>query len=117
MQAIASSPAIGAAYNIGPMFSYLMKTKNLDLSFAEKSSEQQAYEQAAQQWQEVVLQAIKQGAEQKNLPPQPKPADYGYNPGQPNKPAQGQPGVAQSSSAVNPAPAVISSGSLSAPTS
>ena len=115
MQAVASSPAIGSAYNIGPMFSYLMKTKNLDLSFAEKSPEQQAYEQASQQWQEVVLQAIKQGAEQKNLPPQPKPADYGYNPGQPNKTAPGQPATSQSSG-VNPAPAVLNAGTLATPT-
>ena len=112
MQTIATSPAIGAAYNIGPMFSYLMKTKNLDLKFAEKSPAQQAYEQASQQWQEVVLQAIKGGAEQKSLPPQPKPQDYGYVPGQ----VQTAPGVSAAAQPTPLAPAIPNAGALSAPT-
>lgn len=78
LQTIASSPAIGAAYNIGPMFSYLMKTRNVSLSPYEKPPQQVAYEQAAQQWQETVMQLAKQGAQ--NFPPQPTPQQYGYNP-------------------------------------
>jgi len=97
LQAIGSSPQIGSAYNMGPLFSYLMKTQGADLRIFEKSSEQVAYEQAMQQWQQVAMEGVKAGAKPENLPPQPKPQDYGYNPQQ-----QG------SSAAAAPAPQVTS---------
>lgn len=82
MQTIASSPQIGAAYNVGPMFSFLMKTRNVDLSPFEKSPEQQVYEQAVGAWQQAVAKALENpDLDPSKLPPQPKPADYGYTPG------------------------------------
>jgi hypothetical protein len=82
LQAIASSPQIGSQYNLGPMFSYMMKTQRADIAAFEKSPNQVAYEQAVQAWQQTVLEAVKQGADPSKVPPQPKPADYGYDPNQ-----------------------------------
>lgn len=84
MQQIGTSPAIGAAYNIAPLFSYLMKIKGADLTPFEKSPQQQAYEQAAGQYQQLVMQLYKQNPEQdpNKLPKQPVPQDYGYDPAQ-----------------------------------
>lgn len=78
LQTIGSSEQIGAGYNIGPMFSYLMKTRNVNLSPFEKPPQQVAYEQAVGQWQNVVMQLAKQGVT--TFPPQPVPAQYGYDP-------------------------------------
>lgn len=82
MQQIGSSPQIAAAYNIGPMFSYLMKIKGAHISAFEKSSQQQAYEQAVEQYQQTIMQLFKQNPDikQEQLPKQPVPADYGYDP-------------------------------------
>ena len=84
LQQIGTSPQIGGAYNIGPMFSYLMKIKGADLKPFEKSQQQQAYEQAVAQYQQLVMQLYKQNPNQDpaKLPPQPKPQDYGYDPAQ-----------------------------------
>ena len=79
MQVIGSSPQIGANYNIAPMFSYLMKVQGANLKPFEKSPQQVAYEQAMQQWQQVVMEAAKAGGDLSKLP-QPKPQDYGYDP-------------------------------------
>lgn len=86
IQAMGSSPQIGAAYNLGPAFSYLMKTRNVDLAAFEKSPEQQAYEQAVGVWRETVEMISKQmGAdvEPSKFPPQPTPQQFGYVPGAP----------------------------------
>lgn len=80
LQVIGSSPQISGAYNIAPMFSYLMKAQGAVLTDFEKSQEQIAYEQAVQSWQQVVVEAMKQGTAQEQLPPQPLPEQYGYNP-------------------------------------
>lgn len=88
LQAIQSSPQIGGAYNIGPMFSYLMKTQNVDLKPFEKPPAQVAYEQAVQNWQQVIMELVKQGVDPKQYPPQPKPQDYGYQPGMLNTSSQ-----------------------------
>jgi hypothetical protein len=94
MQQIGSSPQIGAGYNIAPLFSYLMKTQGADLKAFEKGPEQQAYEQAMGQYQEMCLQMAKANKEIKpeQFPPAPKPADYGYQPqgSGPPKPANQQ---------------------------
>jgi len=86
MQVIGTSPNIGAAYNIAPMFSYIMKTENVDLSAFEKSPQQQAYEQALGAWQAVSIEAAKKGTAP-SAPPLPE--QYGYNPAMQNPAAQG----------------------------
>jgi hypothetical protein len=51
MQTIAAVPGIGQAYDLGPMFSYLMKVQGVDgLSQFEKSKEDIQYEQALSAW-------------------------------------------------------------------
>lgn len=92
LQTIASSPAISGGYNIAPMFSYLMKTRNVDLKPFEKSPQQQAYEQAVMAWNQTVQQLAKQLGENfspDKLPPQPTPEQFGYIPGAPTA-QQGQ---------------------------
>lgn len=69
LQMIGTSPSIGAAYNIGPLFTYVMKLRGADLAPFEKSPLQLAYEQQVQQWQQVAMQAIKAGQQ---APPQPQ---------------------------------------------
>jgi hypothetical protein len=84
LQQIGSSPQIGAAYNVGPLFSYLMKVKGADISPFEKSPQQVAYEQAVNQWQQLIMQMIKANPniDPKQYPPQPTPQQYGYDPAQ-----------------------------------
>ena len=79
LQTIGSSPQIGAAYNVGPMFSYLMKTRNADLTPFEKPPEQIAFEQAMGQWQQMAQLAMEKGATFNT--PQPTPQQYNYTPG------------------------------------
>lgn len=82
MQTIASSPQIGSAYNIGPLFSYLMKTQNAHLKEFEKSPQQIAYESAMGQWNATVQQLVKDNPTitQQQFPAQPLPQQYGYQP-------------------------------------
>lgn len=86
LQVIGSSPQIGAEYNQGQLFSYLMKTQGADLKAFEKSPAQVAYEQALNSWQQLAAIALDKGVDPKKLPPQPLPEQYGYNP-EDNKPA------------------------------
>jgi hypothetical protein len=106
MQQIGSSPQISAAYNIGPMFSYLMKIKGAHISAFEKSPQQQQYEQAMAQYQQTIMQLFKQNPDikQEQLPKQPVPADYGYDPAK------------QASSDSSQAPIVTTNSSNAAPT-
>lgn len=93
MQVIGSSPAIGAGYNIAPMFSYLMKMRGAKLKEFEKSSEQLAYEQAMSGYQQQVIQLLSYGQaikaplsevmQEVQKLPMPKPEDYGYDPKNP----------------------------------
>ena len=76
LQVIGSSPQIGAGYNIGPMFSYLMKTQGAAIGDFEKSQEQVAYESATSQWNQMAQLAISKGQEWKV--PQPLPEQFGY---------------------------------------
>lgn len=86
MQYLSSNPAIGAAFNIAPMFGYLMKTQGADISPFEKPPEQIAYEQAMQQYQQMCLQIVKElpkdGTGKAQFPPAPQPQQFGYNPSQ-----------------------------------
>lgn len=94
LQTMGSAPQIAAGYNITTAFSYLMKTRNVDLKPFEKSQAQLAYEQALASWQQMAtLSMEKLGKEYTQ--PQPKPQDYGYNPGTPTNSPQSQ--VASSS--------------------
>ena len=78
MQVIGSSPQIGGAYNIAPMFSYLMKNENVDFTPFEKTPQQQAYEQALGMWNQVAMAAAQKGTEIQT--PMPMPEQYGYDP-------------------------------------
>lgn len=92
IQALGSSPQLGAGYNIAPAFSYVMKTQNVDLTPFEKSPQQISFEQAMQAWQQTTMEISKAGG--KNFPPQPTPAQYGYVPGATGNnqpPSQGNP--------------------------
>lgn len=79
LQVIGSSPQISSEYQLGDFISYLFKTQGADISVFQKSSEQLAYEQALQQWQQLAVLAMEKDKEFNR--PQPKPADYGYTPG------------------------------------
>jgi hypothetical protein len=99
LQTIGSSPQIGGQYNIGPMFSYLMKSRNIELKEFEKTPAQVAYEQAMAQWQQafssihelmktvtmkiegVTMDSV-QNMIKSLVPPQPTPQQFGYTPGQ-----------------------------------
>jgi hypothetical protein len=98
IQTMGSSQQIGAGYNLAPAFSYLMKSRNVDLSPFEKSQQQMAYEQAVGQWQQAAAQVAElakaatmkidgvtmdalQQMIQKLLPAQPTPQQFGYQPG------------------------------------
>ena len=76
LQVIGSSPQIAGEYNIGSLFSYLMKTQGADLKDFEKSKEQVAYEQASQQWFTLAQLAVSKGQEFKA--PQPTPEQFNY---------------------------------------
>ena len=76
LQVIGSSPQISSQYNMGEMFSYLMKTQGALISDFEKSKEQVAYEQASQQWMQMAQLALSKGQEWNN--PQPTPKQFGY---------------------------------------
>lgn len=84
LQTLASSPQIGAGYNVPSLFSFLIKQRGADITPFEKTPEQQAYEQALMQWQQAVAafaKGLESGAvKQEQLPPQPLPEQYGYKP-------------------------------------
>ena len=82
MQVIGSSAPLAQGYNIAQMFSYLMKIDNVDFSPFEKSPAQVAYEQALGSWNAVAMKAAEKG--QQITTPQPKPADFGYDPNMQN---------------------------------
>jgi hypothetical protein len=92
MQMIATSPALSSQYNVGPLFSYLMKTQGARITEFEKKPEQLAYEQAIQAWQQTTLEMAKAGV--REFPPQPLPQQFGYQPqGLNASPVQNQPEV------------------------
>lgn len=103
MQTIASVPQLGQAYNLAPMFSYLMKMRGAKLQPFEKTAEQLAYEQALGTWQQaaqqigLAIQEAAKNAEPKMTPeqlqelanqltqanPMPKPEDFNFDPAKP----------------------------------
>lgn len=83
MQVIGTSPFIGRAYNIAPMFSYMMKVRGADLRPFEKSPEQIAYEDAVAAWQQAVIEIAKKNEKSENpqpYPPQPTPQQFNWGP-------------------------------------
>jgi hypothetical protein len=76
LQVIGSSSQIGGQYNMGPMFSYLMKTQGAAISDFEKSNEQVAYETAVGQWTQMAQLSLSKGIEWTQ--PQPTPEQFGY---------------------------------------
>jgi hypothetical protein len=111
MQVIGSSPQIAAGYNLAPLFSYFIKTQGGRIQEFEKSAEQMAYEQALQQWS-MMTQAHAESMKglepqqiqelMKQMPPQPVPQQFGYNPSQQG----GAPGAGAAGAATGPAPKV-----------
>lgn len=119
IQTMGSSQQIGAGYNLAPAFSYLMKTRNVDLTAFEKTPQQMAYEQAMGQWQNMATQVAElakaatmkiegvtmeglQQMVQKLIPPQPAPEQFGYQPGAPAGQQQGtNPAAASQSTATS----------------
>lgn len=78
MQVIGTSPTLNQGYNVAPMFSYIMKLENVDLTQFEKPPAQVAYEQAANMWMQTAQLAIQKGATFNT--PQPVPQQFGWNP-------------------------------------
>lgn len=103
-QAIASTPQLAGAYNLGPLFSYLFKSQRADVAQFEKSPQLIQYEQALSQWQQAVATLAEAFTKlkkpdgstytpqeiQESLPPQPTPEQFGVDPqnpyAQPQKP-------------------------------
>ncbi len=84
LQVFSTAPQIANEYNVGPMFSYFMKTQGAQISHFEKSPEQVAYEQALAAWQSIAQAAVEKGLDPEdpklNLPPQPLPEQFGFDP-------------------------------------
>ena len=80
MQVIGSSPLLAQGYNVAPLFSYLLKTENVNFAPFEKSQPQIAYEQASNNWMQLAQLAIQKGAPFNT--PQPIPEQFGYSPEQ-----------------------------------
>lgn len=97
LQAIASSPQIGQNYNLGPLFSYIMKTRGADLTPFEKPPEQIQYEQALQVWQQSAAMAAQKGTAFNTPMPQ--------QPGAQQQLQQGNPGAGNGTAAPTPQPA------------
>lgn len=91
IQIIGSSPQIQQEYNLGELFSYLMKEKGADVKDFQKPPEQLQYEQAMASWQQAVMGLMKQNPniQQNQYPPQPVPAQFGL--GQDGKPMPNSP--------------------------
>ena len=86
LQALGSSPQIAQGYNVAQLFSYLMKSQGAHIGDFEKSPEQQAYEQAVNQHNQLVAMAIDKGMDPQQVGPAPLPEQFNYDP-QKNKPS------------------------------
>jgi hypothetical protein len=78
LQTLGTSQILARGYNIAPLFTYIMKTENVDLSSFEKSPAQVAYEDAVNNWTILAQTAIQQGKPFSS--PQPTPQQYGFDP-------------------------------------
>lgn len=71
LQALNSNPAIGSAYNLAPLMTYIFKMQGADLSPFEKSPAQIQYEQQMQAWNQAAQQALIKGVAFNTPMPQP----------------------------------------------
>jgi hypothetical protein len=78
MQVIGTSPTLNQGYNVAPLFTYIMKLENVDLSAFEKSGPQIMYENAVNSWQTMAQLAIQKGVPFNT--PQPNPQQFGWDP-------------------------------------
>lgn len=98
-QMLATSPALQSEFNVGELATYMMKQMRADVSQFQKPRTQIAFERAMTQWQQTATLMIEKGMDPSRLP-QPKPADFGYDPNQsgPSVPASdptGKPAIIQ----------------------
>lgn len=74
LQVLGSSPQLAGAYNMAPLFTYIMKLRGADLDPFEKPQWQVMYEQQMQAWQQAAAMAAQKGTPfstpQPQLPPQ-----------------------------------------------
>lgn len=84
-QMIATSPALQAEYNLGEMATFLLKQQRADVSHFQKPKEQVAYEQAVGNWQQIAMAIAEGKAQGVQIPPQPLPEQFGWNPANPTK--------------------------------
>lgn len=93
LQFMGQNQALGAEYNVGDIFAYLMSSKGVKLSTFKKDPKQVAYEQAMGQWQ-AAMQSLAESLAKSPDPqaalkealaqlPQPTPEQFGYVPGAP----------------------------------
>jgi len=73
LQTMQSVPAIGQEYQVGDIFSYIMKTRGVDLSQFRKSPALRMHEQHMQAWQMAAQQAADAKAPFSSPQPQPSP--------------------------------------------
>lgn len=78
LQQLGTSPELASRHDVGKLFSYFVKMQGADISEFEKPPEQVAYEQAAASWERMAMLLIEKGGDIRQLPPQPKPQDYGW---------------------------------------
>lgn len=98
-QVMAQAPTIGQDYNMPDMFAYLMSTQGADLKQFKKDPNQVAYENAAQQWQQLAMMVAQKGGDISKIPPQPTPQQFGWDPNAPKNTDQ----VPAVQSIINPA--------------
>lgn len=70
VQALANSPQLAQQYNLAPAFSYLYKSRGVDLRPFEKPQIQVMYEQQVAMWQQAAAEATAKGLEFKAPMPQ-----------------------------------------------
>lgn len=59
LQTLGSSPSLQAAYEMGPLFTYIMQLRGADLTAFQKSPAKMQYEQQQQIWQTAIAELLK----------------------------------------------------------
>lgn len=91
LQFMGQNQSLGAEYNVGDIFAYLMSSKGVKLSTFKKDPKQVAYENAMAQWNSAMTQlaeSLKGAGDPETVKkllsnplPQPTPEQFGYVPG------------------------------------
>lgn len=91
-QTLQAVPELGVGYDVNGIFAYLMETQGANIEQFQKPEERVAYEQAMTQWQQAVMMLAQQAEKipdltmeqaqelMQQLPPQPTPEQFGWNP-------------------------------------